>query len=148
MRIQATLNAVACCLLGAATVTAFPWMAEGTYPGQSHFLDVSRAWTDVLIPTENEPKVAKRQGFTGLSDLLPNTVNSLLGPGGLLQGLATAGASAVNPNDKVPDAAHPFKVGFVVIAERRELMCCWQAPGKTDQRGPCPGLNALGKFRS
>ncbi|KAJ9103324.1 hypothetical protein QFC20_004801 [Naganishia adeliensis] len=82
-------------------------MAEGTYP-------------------ENQPKFAKRQGLLGISDLLPNTVDSLLGPNGLLQGLATAGASAVNPNDKVPDAAHPFKT-----------------PGPTDQRGPCPGLNAL-----
>lgn len=109
MKIQAALNAVTWCLLGAATVTAFPWMAEGTYPGSLHSRRLPHS-PDVLIPTENEPKVAKRQGLTGLSDLLPNTVNSLLGPGGLLQGLATAGASAVNPNDKVPDAAHPFRV--------------------------------------
>lgn len=66
-----------------------------------------------LHSTENQPKVAKRQGLLGISDLLPNTVDSLLGPNGLLQGLVTAGASAVNPNDKVPDAAHPFKVNRV-----------------------------------
>ncbi|KWU41881.1 Cloroperoxidase, partial [Rhodotorula sp. JG-1b] len=46
--------------------------------------------------------------------------------GNLVNGLATGGASNVDASNRFPDANHPF-----------------QAPGPTDQRGVCPGLNAL-----
>jgi hypothetical protein len=45
---------------------------------------------------------------------LGNTVSSGLGAaGGALAGLLGSVASAVNPNDKRPDAAHPFQVSSV-----------------------------------
>ena len=58
---------------------------------------------------------------------LGETVDNLLGGvGDLLDGLLGSLPSLVNGETRVPDAAHPF-----------------QAPGPTDQRGPCPGLNTL-----
>jgi hypothetical protein len=45
---------------------------------------------------------------------------------GLVGGIVGSIASSVDPSNKRPDAAHPFI-----------------APGPTDQRGPCPGLNTL-----
>jgi hypothetical protein len=50
----------------------------------------------------------------------------LLGLLGLVDGLLGSVASIVDLSDRRPDAAHPF-----------------QAPGPTDQRGPCPGMNIL-----
>ncbi|GAA6036391.1 hypothetical protein JCM8097_001698 [Rhodosporidiobolus ruineniae] len=46
--------------------------------------------------------------------------------GDLVNGLSGALATGVKESDRRPDADHPF-----------------QAPGPTDQRGPCPGLNTL-----
>ncbi|KAI9635128.1 uncharacterized protein MKK02DRAFT_32626 [Dioszegia hungarica] len=51
---------------------------------------------------------------------------ALTATGGLLDGLVGGVAKNIQGSTRVPDAAHPF-----------------QAPGPTDQRGPCPGLNAL-----
>lgn len=52
--------------------------------------------------------------------------NALTGAGGLLEGLLGSVANLGGGETRVPDANHPF-----------------QAPGPTDQRGPCPGLNAM-----
>ncbi|GAA5893869.1 hypothetical protein JCM5296_004623 [Sporobolomyces johnsonii] len=46
-----------------------------------------------------------------------------------LTGLSTAGAQNVDPSDLRPDADHQYI-----------------APGPTDQRGPCPGLNVLANY--
>lgn len=61
-------------------------------------------------------------GLLGLG--LEETVgNVLTGAGGLLEGLLGRVAKLGEGEKKIPDAAHPF-----------------QAPGPTDQRGPCPGM--------
>jgi hypothetical protein len=52
--------------------------------------------------------------------------NVLTGAGGLLEGLLGSVANLSGGEKRIPDADHPF-----------------QAPGPTDQRGPCPGLNAM-----
>jgi hypothetical protein len=83
--------------------------------------------------SESTEDIEKRQllglgsedGLLGLG--LGETVgNALTGVGGLLEGLLGSVAQLNNGETRVPDAAHPF-----------------QAPGPTDQRGPCPGLNAM-----
>ncbi|UZJ55765.1 hypothetical protein CBS101457_005085 [Exobasidium rhododendri] len=58
--------------------------------------------------------------------LLSNPTAAVNNGAGLLSGILGGIAESVNPDDKRPDAAHPFI-----------------APGPTDQRGPCPGLNTL-----
>lgn len=62
-------------------------------------------------------------GLLGLG--LEETVgNVLTGAGGLLEGLLGRVAKLGEGEKKIPDAAHPF-----------------QAPGPSDQRGPCPGMS-------
>ena len=69
------------------------------------------------------PRADKEKRILGLGETLGNVVGSV---GGLLDGLLGGIAENINPSDQRPDAAHPFR-----------------APGPSDQRGPCPGLNTL-----
>lgn len=74
---------------------------------------------------ETREELEKR--LLGLDLGVGETVDNLLGGvGDLLDGLLGSLPSLVNGEQQIPDAAHPF-----------------QAPGPTDQRGPCPGLNTL-----
>lgn len=124
-------------LLGATLATsavAHPWMArDGEAPALEKkgcpfgFDKVEKR------DGESHEELVKRQllglgsedGLLGLG-LEETLQNALGGVGGLLEGLLGSVAQLGNGETKVPDANHPF-----------------QAPGPTDQRGPCPGLNAL-----
>lgn len=76
-------------------------------------------------PEETREELEKR--LLGLDLGLGETVDNLVGGvGDLLDGLLGSLPSLVNGEVKIPDAAHPY-----------------QAPGPSDQRGPCPGLNTL-----
>lgn len=66
---------------------------------------------------------AHEKRILGLGETVGNLVG---GVGDLLDGLVGSLASLGNGEVRVPDADHPF-----------------QEPGPSDQRGPCPGLNAL-----
>jgi hypothetical protein len=66
-------------------------------------------------------KLSQDHGARGLLDL-----PILASIGSVVEGITGSVASIVDKNNKRPDAAHPY-----------------QAPGPTDQRGPCPGLNTL-----
>lgn len=76
----------------------------------------------------------------GLGENLGGLLNGLAGPGGLLEGLVGSVASAVDPSNKRPDAAHPFQVNYVKWWYENEMLNkpFQQAPGPNDQRGPCP----------
>jgi hypothetical protein len=124
-------------LLGATLVTsaaAHPWMARD---GEAPALEKKGCpfGFDKMDKRDGESheELVKRQllglgsedGLLGLG-LEETLQNALGGVGGLLEGLLGSVAQLGNGETKVPDENHPF-----------------QAPGPTDQRGPCPGLNTL-----
>jgi hypothetical protein len=53
---------------------------------------------------------------------LGGLLNGLAGPGGLLEGLVGSVASAVDPSNKRPDAAHPFQVNYVKWWYENEML--------------------------
>lgn len=117
--------------LSLGNVLAYPWM-DPNYKGPIPRSGMERAGefpvpstrqTGLTLAYDTVHAAAEEKRLLGLG----STVSGVLtGAGGILSGLVGAIAQNVNPNDKRPDAAHPF-----------------QAPGPTDQRGPCPGLNTL-----
>ncbi|GAA5995370.1 uncharacterized protein JCM10292_005129 [Rhodotorula paludigena] len=103
---------------------AFPWMAAP---------DAAEATQEYL--RKNGLLQERALEDRGLLDTLTGTLQSsasglitgLEGTvGDLVNGLSNALATGVKESDRRPDADHPFR-----------------EPGPTDQRGPCPGLNAL-----
>jgi hypothetical protein len=124
-------------LLGATLVTsaaAFPSMREG---GSAPALEKKGCpfGFDKVMKRDDESAeefeerqvlgLGSDEGLLGLG--LGETVgNALTGAGGLLEGLLGSIAQLNDGETKVPDAAHPF-----------------QSPEPSDQRGPCPGLNAM-----
>ena len=124
-------------LLGAALVTsaaAHPWMArDGEAPTPEKKGCPFGFDKMAKLEGESHEELVKRQllglgtedGLLGLG-LEETLQNALGGVGGLLEGLLGSLAELGNGETRVPDENHPF-----------------QAPGPTDQRGPCPGLNTL-----
>ncbi|KAF2129688.1 hypothetical protein P153DRAFT_24182 [Dothidotthia symphoricarpi CBS 119687] len=111
--------------LAAPTTLAFPWMKpEGLDALMSH----PEAQAEIRRRLEGREHAKEEPRQLGTS-LVPGVVQLL---GGTLQAVldSTLGLiptdKSVNGLKKFPEANYPFK-----------------APGSTDQRGPCPGLNTL-----
>ncbi|GAA5913046.1 hypothetical protein JCM6882_005546 [Rhodosporidiobolus microsporus] len=92
---------------------AFPWMAA---PGAEQATHDYLKERGLLSDLGNTVVAGGETLITGVEG----------GLGQLVDGLSAALATGVRESDRRPDADHPF-----------------QAPGPTDQRGPCPGLNTL-----
>jgi hypothetical protein len=126
-------------LLGAtlvASAAAHPWMARDEAEGAPALEKKGCPFGfDKLDKRDGESAhdfaerqllgIGSKDGLLGLG-LEETLQNALGGVGGLLEGLLGSIAQLGNGETLVPDGNHPF-----------------QAPGPTDQRGPCPGLNAL-----
>ncbi|GAA5992142.1 hypothetical protein JCM10908_001785 [Rhodotorula pacifica] len=109
--------------------SAYPWMAgpgaerayEAAYEASVHKRAVNKVEERSLLGGVLGGVV------TSVGSAGSNVISGVTGAlGDLVNGLVTAGATNVDASNRFPDAAHPF-----------------QAPGSTDQRGVCPGLNAL-----
>ncbi|KAH7174596.1 uncharacterized protein B0J16DRAFT_404342 [Fusarium flagelliforme] len=123
-----SLFAAALC---APSALSFPWLApEGMDALMNH--PEARAEIDrrlkehqagqVQQEKRHEPRQLKTGLVGGVVSLLGGTVEAVLDN---VVGLIPTN-KAVKGLQKFPEKSHPFK-----------------APGKTDQRGPCPGLNTL-----
>ncbi|KAA8620057.1 Peroxidase-2 domain containing protein [Pyrenophora tritici-repentis] len=109
----------------APTALAFPWLRpEGVEALLNH--PEAKAEINRRLQVRNAAQEQPRQLMTGLIpgllDLLGGTLQATLDP---IFGLIPT-EDSVNGLRRFPEANHPF-----------------QAPGPTDQRGPCPGLNTL-----
>jgi len=69
--------------------------------------------------------------FSGLASAYPN----------ILQHLEEAGASTNREKRQTPLSTPPFDAKSQYIDTTGQY--AFKAPGATDQRGPCPGLNAM-----
>ncbi|KAK9419456.1 hypothetical protein SUNI508_07431 [Seiridium unicorne] len=119
---RASLLAAAFC---APSVLAFPWMTpEGMEALLKH--PEARQEIDRRLKQSQTGETEKRQLGTGVlsgvTTLLGGTLEAVVDN---VLGLIPT-SEAVEGLQKFPEADHPF-----------------QAPGATDQRGPCPGLNTL-----
>jgi len=123
-----SLFAAALC---APSALSFPWLTpEGMDALMSH--PEARAEIDRRLKEHqagqgqqekrHEPRQLKTGLVGGVVSLLGGTVEAVLDN---VVGLIPTN-KAVKGLQKFPEKSHPFK-----------------APGKTDQRGPCPGLNTL-----
>ncbi|GAA5869304.1 hypothetical protein JCM3774_004200 [Rhodotorula dairenensis] len=111
-------------LAQALSTNAYPWMAG---PG------AERAYDAMMYKRAEKLEERALLGgvlggiVTSVGSTGSNIISGVTGAlGNLVNGLAAGGATNVDASNRFPDAAHPF-----------------QAPGSTDQRGVCPGLNAL-----
>jgi len=106
--------------------SAYPWMAgagAGSYDASVH----KRAEAPPVIEKRGLLGGALGGVLGGVGSAGSTIISGVTGAvGDLVNGLASFGATNVGGGNVFPDAAHPF-----------------QAPGSTDQRGVCPGLNAL-----
>ena len=123
-----SLFAAALC---APSALSFPWLApEGMDALMNH--PEARAEIDRRLREHQAGQVQQEKGHEsrqlktglvgGVVSLLGGTVEAVLDN---VAGLIPTN-KAVKGLQKFPEKSHPFK-----------------APGKTDQRGPCPGLNTL-----
>ncbi|KAF5254691.1 hypothetical protein FANTH_624 [Fusarium anthophilum] len=115
--------------LCAPSALSFPWLApEGLDALLNHpeaRAEIDRRLKEHQVGQEeksHEPRQLKTGVVGGVVSLLGGTVEAVVDN---VLGLIPTN-KAVNGLQKFPEASHPFK-----------------APGKTDQRGPCPGLNTL-----
>ncbi|CAE7194154.1 hypothetical protein P3342_009585 [Pyrenophora teres f. teres] len=111
--------------LAAPTALAFPWLRpEGVEALLNH--PEAQAEINRRLQIRNAAQEEPRQLLTGLIpglvDLLGGTLKATLDP---IFGLVPT-KDSINGLKRFPEANYPF-----------------QAPGPTDQRGPCPGLNTL-----
>jgi hypothetical protein len=115
-------------LLGAAVAPvalSFPWLRP---EGLEALMNHPEAQAEIRRRLEQrdavqaEPRQLGTGLIPGLVDLIGGTLKAVLDP---VLGLIPTN-DAVKGSKKFPEADHPFK-----------------APGPTDQRGPCPGLNTL-----
>ncbi|KAF5646412.1 apo9 cpo9 [Fusarium tjaetaba] len=111
------------------SVLSFPWLApEGLDALLNHpeaRAEIDRRLKEHQVSQEekdHEPHQLKTGVVGGVVSLLGGTVEAVVDN---VLGLIPTN-KAVKGLQKFPEASHPFK-----------------APGKTDQRGPCPGLNTL-----
>ncbi|KAF2705100.1 hypothetical protein K504DRAFT_107066 [Pleomassaria siparia CBS 279.74] len=100
-----------------AFLLALPALSAA-YPGM---MGASRAEMEEYLRQRHveEAEPEKRQLLPGAITSLTSTITGLLG----------SVASAVDPSNKRPEAGYTF-----------------QAPGPSDSRGPCPGLNLLANY--
>ncbi|GAA6064213.1 hypothetical protein JCM10212_003822 [Sporobolomyces blumeae] len=104
---------------------AFPWMAAPGAEQATHDYLKERGLLKNGGSLEERGLIGSLTGVVGSAgDTIISGVEG--GLGDLVNGLSNALATGVKASDRRPDADHPFK-----------------APGPTDQRGPCPGLNTL-----
>ncbi|GAA5853084.1 hypothetical protein JCM8547_000195 [Rhodosporidiobolus lusitaniae] len=103
-------------LIQITNTLAFPWMAGPGAERMTHEYLRERGLLDTLGTLGSAVVSGGETVITGVEGALGDVVN----------GLSGTLASGIKTSDKRPDAAHPYK-----------------APGPTDQRGPCPGLNTL-----
>ncbi|KAF5694350.1 Aromatic peroxygenase [Fusarium denticulatum] len=115
--------------LCAPSALSFPWLApEGLDALLNHpeaRAEIDRRLKEHQVSQEeksHEPRQLKTGVVGGVVSLLGGTVEAVVDN---VLGLIPTN-KAVKGLQKFPEASHPFK-----------------APGKTDQRGPCPGLNTL-----
>ncbi|KAI1023931.1 hypothetical protein LB504_005414 [Fusarium proliferatum] len=113
----------------APSALSFPWLApEGLDALLNHpeaRVEIDRRLKEYQVSQEeksHEPRQLKTGAVGGVVSLLGGTVEAVVDN---VLGLIPTN-KAVKGLQKFPEASHPFK-----------------APGKTDQRGPCPGLNTL-----
>ncbi|KAF5555876.1 cercosporin resistance protein [Fusarium mexicanum] len=115
--------------LCAPSALSFPWLApEGLDALLNHpeaRAEIDRRLKEHQVSQEeksHEPRQLQTGVVGGVVSLLGGTVEAVVDN---VLGLIPTN-KAVKGLQKFPEASHPFK-----------------APGKTDQRGPCPGLNTL-----
>ncbi|KAJ0107209.1 hypothetical protein J7T55_007579 [Diaporthe amygdali] len=117
--------------LCASPAIAFPWMTpEGmntllNHPEARQEIDRRLKELERRVPEQTEDHEARQLGtgvVGGVGSLLGGTLGAILDN---VLGLIPTSES-VNGLKRFPEANYPF-----------------QAPGSTDQRGPCPGLNTL-----
>ncbi|KLO85118.1 uncharacterized protein FFB20_12123 [Fusarium fujikuroi] len=115
--------------LCATSALSFPWLApEGLDALLNHpeaRAEIDRRLKEHQVSQEeksSEPRQLKTGVVGGVVSLLGGTVEAVVDN---ILGLIPTN-KAVKGLQKFPEASHPFK-----------------APVKTDQRGPCPGLNTL-----
>ncbi|ROW05749.1 hypothetical protein VMCG_05188 [Cytospora schulzeri] len=111
-------STVLAALAGPSAVLAFPWMHED---GLHALLNHPEARAEIQRRLEQHD--AEKRGIVeGVTTLLGGTLTAVVDS---VLGLLPTDDS-VNGLMRFPEAEYPF-----------------QAPGSTDQRGPCPGLNTL-----
>ncbi|KAH7114252.1 hypothetical protein B0J11DRAFT_584685 [Dendryphion nanum] len=117
-----------CAAFAAPSVLAFPWLKpEGleellNHPEARNEIDRRLNAYETGQSAQNYPRQLNTGLFNGIVSLVGGTLKAIVDP---VLGLIPTN-DAVDGLRKFPEANYPFK-----------------APGPTDQRGPCPGLNTL-----